>query len=188
MIASFKDKRTYIPVLVLLLVVTTSWIVYNMARYIDNESAYLFTANTIGTLFALSTFFSPIIVYLWTFKKGARPSQRFAASLVIPFLWATKECIRVSTAFGFVECLYYYFNPLNIFYLCFVAVQISIAVLICSSKDKAAGLMTNKLTLTALASLVLGTCFTILIYVMDRGEPLFWMFMNGFRTIFGTGV
>ncbi len=188
MITYFKDKRTYIPVLAMLLVVTTSWIAYNMARHIDNESVYLFTANTIGALFALITFFSPLIVYLWTFKRGARPSQRLAASLVIPFLWATKECIRVSTAFGFVECLYYYFNPLNIFYLCFVVIQISIAVLICSSRDKAAGLITSKHTLLALASLVLGTCFTILIYVMDRGEPLFWMFMNGFRTIFGTGV
>ncbi len=188
MIPALKDKKTAIPVLVMFLTVTASWIIYNMARHIPNETMYILTANTFGTLFALSTFFCPFIVYFWAFKRGARPSHRLAAALIIPFLWATKECIRISTAFGFVECLYYYLNPLNLFYLCFIAVQLGMAGLICAPRDLAKGRMAKKHTLMAFVALALGTCCSVLIYTMDRGEPLFWMFMNGFRNIFGTGV
>ena len=188
MIKTIKDKRTLIPVLVMFLVVTASWIAYNLSHQIGNQAAYLVTANSIGTLFALTTFFSPMIVYFWTFKRGASPSHRLAAAFVIPFLWATKECIRVSTAFGFLECIYYYLNPLNLFYLCFIFVQLGIAALICASSDRAAGLINKNHIIIALGFLIAGSCFAVLIYVMDRGEALFWLFMNGFRIIFGTGV
>ena len=132
-------ERFVTPVLIVFLVMTASWIAYNLAWRLENVSLHQILAPLSGTLLFLSVALGTWVVYPMAYFRGATLGERVAASLVNPFLWATKECVRLSVSFSFFECVYYYGNPLNIWLLFGVTAEMAVAEILCRQRRASQG-------------------------------------------------
>jgi hypothetical protein len=181
-------KRFIFPVLPLLFLMTCSWIVYNLAWRLDNPSVHRALAQVSGTLLFLSVAFGAALVYPISFFRGASLKERIIASSVIPFIWMTKECARVFMSFSFLECLYYYLNPLNIWLLCGLCVEMGTAEMICRWRLRKRG--EDVKVFIPLAAIAIGTglFIGILIFILGEGETFYARYLELYRFFFNSGA
>jgi len=184
---NFK-KRFILPVLTVFLVMVISWIVYNLAWRIDTHFIHQTLATISGTLLFVSVTFGALFIYPLAYFRGASLTERVAASLINPFLWATKECFRLLTSFTFFESLYYYFNPLTLWLLCGVFAQMGLVEIICRKKMKNQGHEITVMHPAALAVLSVSLFLVIFLYAWGQGENIYVIFLEWFRKFFGPGV
>ena len=120
--------------------------------------------------------------------KGASLLERVAACLINPFLWATKECIRLYVSFSFLECVYYYANPLNVWLAFGVIAEMALAELICRQRLRKRGENLRVLHPYAAAILVISLSLVVSLYLWGEGENVYAMFLKGYRVFFGPGT
>jgi hypothetical protein len=181
-------ERLVTPVLALFLVMTASWVVYNLAWRLDNVSLHNILASLSGTLLFLAVALGALIVYPMAYFRGASLGERVAASLVNPFLWATKECVRLSVSFSFFECVYYYGNPLNIWLFFGVTAEMAVAEVLCRKRRASQGANLRVLHPTALAVLLISLSLFVGLYLWGEGENMYTLFLEGYRAFFGPGT
>jgi hypothetical protein len=183
-------KRLISPVLPLLLLMICSWIVYNLAWRLDNHSIHRALALIFGTLLFLSVAFGAAIVYPLTFFRGASLKERIIASSVVPFIWMIKECARLFISFSFLECLYYYLNPLNIWLLCGLCVEMGTAEMICRWRLGKRGQDITSIVPRAVIAIVIGLFIGILMFILGEGETFYARYLELYRFFFnaGTGI
>ena len=184
---NFK-KRFIFPVLMVFLVMAASWIIYNLAWRIDTHFIHQTLASIFGTLLFVSVTFGTLFIYPLAYLRGASLTERVAASLVNPFLWATKECLRLLVSFTFFESLYYYFNPLSIWLFCGVFAQMGLVEMICRKKLKNQGQEITAMHPAALAVFLVSLFLVVFLYAWGQGENIYVIFLEWFRNIFGAGV
>jgi hypothetical protein len=136
----------------------------------------------------LSVAFGTLYVYPAAFFRGASAGERAAACLVSPFLWATKECVRLSVSFSFFECLYYYLNPLNIWLLFGVFAEMALAEILCRARLKQRGETVRVLHPAALGVLGVSLFLAVSLYTWGEGENAYVIFLEGYRRLFGAGT
>lgn len=181
-------KRFVFPVMSLLFLMICSWIVYNLAWRLDNHSIHLALALIFGTLFFLSVAFGAAIVYPLTFFRGASLKERIIASSVIPVIWMTKECARLFISFSFLECLYYYLNPLNIWLLCGLCVEMGTAEMICRWRLRKRGQDVKAIVPLAVVAICIGLFIGILIFILGEGETFYARYLELYRFFFNSGA
>lgn len=181
-------KRFISPVLPLLLLMICSWIVYNLAWRLDNHSIHRALALIFGTLFFLSVAFGAAIIYPLAFFRGASLKERIIASSVIPFIWMTKECARLFISFSFLECLYYYLNPLNIWLLCGLCVEMGTAEMICRWRLRKRGQDVKAIVPLAVFAIVIGLFIGILMFILGEGETFYARYLELYRFFFNSGA
>jgi hypothetical protein len=183
-------KRFISPVLSLLLLMICSWIVYNLAWRLDNHSIHRALALIFGTLFFLSVAFGAAIIYPLTFFRGASLKERIIASSVIPLIWMTKECARLFISFSFLECLYYYLNPLNIWLLCGLCVEMGMAEMICRFRLRKRGEDVKVFVPLAAGAICVGLFIGIMMFILGEGETFYARYLELYRFFFnaGTGI
>ena len=166
----------------------SSWLMYNLAWHLENPALHHFLAMVCGTMMFISITFGPLLIYPWTYARGASPKERVFACLVTPFLWATKECIRLSISFTFLECLYYYVNPLSIWLACGLVAQMGLTELIVRWRQKRRGRSVKVLHPYPLAATIGGLFLVVFLYAWGSGENVYVMFLDGYRKLFGSGL
>ena len=181
-------KRVLYPVAILSAVMSASWIVYNVAWRLDNGTLYRAFAAISGTILFLSVTFGALFIYPTAYFRGASPKERILASLVSPFIWMTKESVRLYISYSFAECLYYYFNPLNIWLLLGVMAQMGLAETFCRWRHAKKGEEVRILSPQALAALFIGLFLVIRLFAWGQGEGAYVVFLSGYRKIFGSGL
>ncbi|TFH41790.1 MAG: hypothetical protein E4G96_04815 [Chrysiogenales bacterium] len=181
-------NRFIFPMVIPLLIMIFSWMVYNLAWRLDNHSLHRTLALVSGTLLFLSVAFGAAIVYPLAFFRGASTKERILASSVTPFIWMTKECARLYISFSFLECLYYYFNILNIWLICALCVEMGAAEMICRWRLGKRGERANVFTLPAAAAAGIGLFLGVLIFVMGEGETFYARYLEVYRFFFNAGV
>jgi len=182
------QKRFLFPALTVSVVMTVSWVVYNLSWRLDLGSLHRPLAAVAGTLLFASVAFGALYVYPAAFFRGATLGERATASLVAPFLWATKECVRLSAAFSFFECLYYYLNPLNIWLLCGVFAEMALAEILCRRRLQRRAPSTRALHPAALGVLAVSLFLAVALYAWGEGENAYVIFLEGYRHLFGAGT
>jgi hypothetical protein len=120
--------------------------------------------------------------------RGASLKERIAASLINPFLWATKECIRLSVSFSFFECVYYYANPLNVWLAFGVTAEMGLAEILCRLRQRSQGVDVRVLHPPALAVLLISLSLFVSLYLWGEGENVYTLFLEGYRVFFGPGT
>ena len=185
--SNFK-KRFIFPVMTVFLIATASWMSYNLAWRIGNNFIHQALAGLSGTLLFISITFSPLLVYPLAYFKGASLTERVTASLIIPFLWATKECFRLLTSFTLLESLYYYFNPLSLWLFCGVFAQMGLLEMICRKKLKHQGEKIKVIHPLAGAVFFISLFMVVFLYAWGQGENIYVLFLAWFRRLFGPGV
>jgi hypothetical protein len=181
-------KRFVRPVLVLFLVMVSSWLVYNLSWRLENVGLHRVLASLSGTLLFLSVAFGTLAVYPWVYFKGGSWKERVTASLVNPFLWATKECVRLCISFSFFECAYYYANPLNVWLAFGVIAEMGLAELLCRQRLRKGGDPVRVLHPLPVAALLIGLSLVVFLYLWGQGENAYALFLEGYRAFFGPGT
>lgn len=180
--------RVLVPVAIVFATMAASWIIYNLAWRLDSRSLHQFLATVCGTLLFVSVTFGAFLVYPMAYFRGASTLERVAACLVNPFIWMTKENIRLTISYSFGESLYYYLNPLSIWLLLGVITQMGLAHMFCrwwaakKNEDRKA------FSPGALATFALGLFLTITLFAWGQGENVYVIFLSGYREIFGSGL
>jgi len=181
-------ERFVTPILTVFLVMVSSWLVYNVSWRLENVALHRVLASLSGTLLFLSVAFGTLVVYPMAYFRGASLRERVLASLGNPFLWATKECLRLCISFDLLESLYYYLNPLNIWLAFALAAQMALAEVLCRHRRQRLGADIRVLHPTAVAVFVTSLFLVVSLYAWGEGENVYVIFLEGYRVLFGAGT
>jgi len=181
-------KRFLYPVLCVFAVMAVSWAGYFGSRALDSALLHQLLAKIFGTSYFLSVAFGTLYVYTVSYIRGAPIGERILASLVTPFIWMTKECIKLFTSYNVLQCLYYYLNPLNFWLLCFMVFEMGLSSMIARKILKSRGDPVKVVTMGSLATVIVSISVVIAAYAWGKGENLYVIFLAGFRVFFGSGI
>ena len=181
-------KRFLYPVAGVFVIMSISWVVYNMAWRLDNRVLHELLAAISGTILFLSVTFGTLFIYPIAYFRGASAQERILASFINPFLWATKENIRLYISYSFAECLYYYLNPLSIWLLLGIITQMGLAEMFCRWRETKRGEQVKVVTSGPLAAFAIGLFLVITLFAWGQGENVYVIFLSGYRKIFGSGL
>lgn len=181
-------RQSVKPVLVVFAVMAVSFIGYFGSRQVTPDGLHQAMALVFGTTYFLAVAFGPAYVFTVTTVRGVRLPIRVLAAYVNPLIWMTKEVFRLTEAHPFVEALYWYCNPLNVWLISLAVLEMGVATLIARRMLRRRGedirVVTPAPVIIAVASLV----FVISVYAWGKGENVYVLFLEGYRHLFGAGT
>jgi uncharacterized membrane protein YjjP (DUF1212 family) len=130
----------------------------------------------------------PLYIYITTYLRGASLLERLLATMIIPFLWMTKGVIELASSHPISESLYWYFNPLYLWMICLLAVEIGIGTMIARYWLKRRGEPIKVITAGPVLVFVGGLTIFIAMFAWGQGENIYVLFLKGYRLIFGNGA
>jgi hypothetical protein len=181
-------RRIVSPLLSVLILALISYLVYFGSRRIVNQSLRQILAAGFGTLYFVSIFFGPLYIYTTTYLRGVPLSGRLLASCLIPFLWMTKDVLVLMESHPFLECLYWYLNPMYIWLVCLLAIEMGLGTLLARYILVRRGRSLQVISAAPIAAIVIGIVVFGGIYAWGQGENLFSVYLDGYRLLFGSGV
>ena len=170
------------------LVALVSYLVYYGSRLIGYQPLHQALAAAFGAIYFVSIFFGALYIYTCGYVRGASLPVRILASSLIPFLWMTKDVLVMTESHPFLESLYWYFNPLSVWMVCLLAIEMGAGTLLGRAILKRRGQQMKVLTLGPVASIVIGALLFGGIFAWGQGENLFSIYLNGYRALFGSGI
>lgn len=176
------------PVLAVLALMVVSYFGYFGSRHMANQATHQIVATVFGTAYFISIALGTIYVFAASRLRGAGLGLAVAACFVTPFVWMTKEVWRISESHPIVECLYYYLNPLNIWLVSFMFVEMGLAALIIRPIQKRRGKAPVTGPAGAIAVMLVSLAVAISVYAWGKGENIYVLFLSGYRVLFGSGV
>jgi hypothetical protein len=141
-----------------------------------------------GTLLFVSVTFGVFLIYPMAYLRGAPLGERVLASLINPFLWATKENLRLYVSYSLGECLYYYFNPLNIWLFLGIIAQMGLAEMMCRGMRAHRGEEVKTYGAAPVAAFLISLLLVIVLFAWGQGENAYVIFLSGYRSLFGAGI
>ena len=181
-------NRVIIPVLSVFIVMSLSYTGYFGSRYLDGGLLQQWMACFFGLTYFLSIAFGALYVFTVSRVRGASLTACIIASLANPFIWMTKEVLRLTESHPFLESLYWYLNPLDIWLISFVIMEMGMATLIARAilkrRDKSIRVVSAAPVTVILASLI----FAVGVYAWGEGENIYVLFLKGYRLLFGYGL
>ncbi|MCD6582746.1 MAG: hypothetical protein J7K90_13190 [Desulfuromusa sp.] len=181
-------RRIVYPVLTVMGVMVISYIGYFGSRQVSNNGLHQVMAELFGATLFLSISLGTIYVYMTAYLRGASLIERILASLVVPFIWMTKEVWVLTESHPFLQCLYWYFNPLNFLLVSQVVMEMGVATLLARMVLKKRGVAIRVLSPVPLAFVFGGLGLGIISNVGGNGELLYVTFLEGYRLLFGSGL
>ena len=179
-------KRVNILILIAA-VILLAYFGYFGSKRVSDEAARYVLATGFGGLYLVFMLTGPFIIYLGTYLQGVRLSGRILAACLIPFLWMTKDVMALTESHPFIECLYWYFNPLHIWMVCLVALQIGLAELIGRAIYKRHGVEVKIFSIGPFVVILTALIVSIGIFAWGQGENIFSLYLDGYRLLFGYG-
>ncbi|MBN1533467.1 MAG: hypothetical protein JXA20_12435 [Spirochaetes bacterium] len=184
-------RRTLVPVAIVAACALLSNLVYFGLRGVDasliNQTVRIAAATAAGALYFLSTAFGPFFVYRATQRRGASVGESILAAVAVPFAWMTKEVLLLVSSHPFIECLYWYLNPFNIWFVLLIAAECGAAALIVRRGRVRAGEPAGSARVPALV-IAFSVALIVFLYAWGKGENVYVIFLEGYRFLFGTGV
>ncbi len=176
------------PVSLVFLITAASYFGYFGSRQVTNPSLHQIMAAFFGTTYFISIALGSVYVFASSRLKGAALGLAVAACFVTPLAWMTKEVWRISESHPLAECLYYYLNPLNIWLVSFMFVEMGLASLIIRPLLRRRGLGPDGGPGAAMAVVVVSLAVAVSLYAWGKGENIYVLFLGGYRALFGSGV
>ena len=165
-----------------------SFLTYESSANLSSEFAHEVVAKLSGTVYFLAVAFGGFFVYLVASLEDAPFTYRAAGALATPFLWMTKESVRLLESHPLSECLYYFLNPLNLWLLLLVVLEIAAATLVARRLRRNLGEPRRVLTPAPLMTIAVSLSLFVGLYAWGRGENIYVQFLSGYRGLFGAGV
>jgi len=181
-------QQTLLPILCVFVAAALSFAGYFGSRHVGNATLHQLMAVVFGATYFLSIAFGALYIYTTLYVRGTSLPWRILASLVVPFIWMTKEVLRLTESHPLEECLYWYFNPLNIWLISLMVLEMGIATLIGRSILKRRRREIKIVTPAPIAVMLGRLGFVISAYAGGKGENIYVIFLEGYRLIFGSGT
>ena len=181
-------SRSVFPVVLVLAIAIISFFGYSGSRSIENDKIRAVVALIFGTTYFISIALGPFYVYTLGYIKGSLLKERILASSLTPFLWMTKEVLRLTHSHPFLESLYWYLSPLHLWLIMLMGLEMGAATLIARKILKNRG--DTKIVISLAPLIVMGVSLFLVIgaYAWGKGENLYVMFLEGYRILFGSGL
>ena len=176
------------PLLSVFFLALISYLIYYGSRRLGSQSVHQVLAAVFGTIYFCTIFFGSLYIYTYSYLHGVSLPGRMLASILIPFLWMTKDVIALTESHPFVECLYWYLNPLSIWMACLLAIEMGAGTLLARYIMKRRGQSIKVFSLAPVASIVIGALIFGGIFAWGQGENLYSIYLDGYRLLFGSGV
>jgi uncharacterized membrane protein YfcA len=177
-------KKIFVAAISLSLLMFFSLFAYHYSRYIENQSLHLALAAFFGLTYFLSISFGPLALYLFGSHLQIKKSWLLFCCLLTPFLWMTKEVLKLTESHPLLECLYWYVNPLHLWMFTFFGVQWGLGRFIINHlalKNGGPSRFTKLQSLgLALFSLTLG----VALYAWGQGENIYALYLEIYRTLY----
>jgi hypothetical protein len=188
MIKLGHHKNRLKPFAVTFVITVVSYLIYYGSRSIQNQPVHQTLALLFGTSYFLSIFCGPFYIYTTTYLQGVPTSRRILLSCLIPFLWITKDILVLTESHPFVECLYWYLNPMHIWVVCLLSIEMGLGSLTARYFQKRRGQSLQVVTRAPIATILVAIVIMLSIYAWGQGENLFSIYLVGYRFLFGYGV
>jgi hypothetical protein len=176
------------PICAVFVLAILSYIIYYESRHIENRNLHSFLATFFGTTYFLSIFFGPFYIFTSAYVQRIPLMKRILAAILIPFLWMTKDVVLLMESHPFLECLYWYFNPLTIWMICLLAIEMGFGTLLGRAILKHRGNPIKVVSLAPIIVILIGAIVFGGIYAWGQGENFFSLYLDGYRLIFGSGI
>jgi hypothetical protein len=176
------------PLLTVFLLALISYLVYHGSRRIENQTAQQILALLFGTIYFFSIFFGPLYIYTYGYLHGVSLLGRILACSLIPFLWMTKDVLALTESHPLLECLYWYLNPLSVWMVCLLAIEMGVGTLLARVILKRRGQSLKVVSFGPVAAIVIGGLVFGGIFAWGQGENLFSIYLDGYRLLFGSGI
>ena len=176
------------PVLILFSLALVSYLMYYGSRLITIQAMHQTLAALFGTIYFVSIFFGALYVYTDCYVRDVSLGKRIVASSLVPFLWMTKDVVVMMGAHPIVESLYWYLNPLSVWVVCLLSVEMGAGTLIGRILLKRRGRDLRVVTLGPLAAIIIGAAAFGGIFAWGQGENLYVLYLDIYRRIFGAGT
>jgi hypothetical protein len=176
------------PVLILFFLALVSYLIYYGSRLVGNQVIHQALAAVFGTIYFVTIFFGALYVYTDCYVRDVPLGLRIVASSLVPFLWMTKDVLVMMGAHPIVESLYWYFNPLSVWVVCLLSIEMGLGTLIGRTILKRRGREIKIVTLGPLAAIIIGAAAFGGIFAWGQGENLYVLYLKGYRLFFGSGT
>ena len=185
-----KDFRSRLvaPTLWVLAIALISFIGYFGSKRIENDAIHQGLAAIFGTSYFLSIAFGTLYIYTTAYLRGARLFERVLACFVVPFIWMSKEVWRLTESHPFTECLYYYLNPLSIWLIILMVLEMWTATLLARFILRRRGETVRASRTGPWVVILLSLFFFVSLYAWGKGENVYVYFLKGYRLLFGSGT
>jgi hypothetical protein len=175
-------------VLVVFLLATVSYLIYYGSRLVGGPAIHQVLAAAFGTVYFVAVFFGALYVYTDCHVRGMPLGRRMVAASVVPFLWITKDVLLMMGSHPIVEGLYWYLNPLSVWLVCLLSVEMGLGTLAGRYILKRRGRAISVVTFGPLAAIVVGAALFGGILAWGQGENLYVLYLDGYRLLFGSGI
>jgi hypothetical protein len=176
------------PVLIVLLLAVVSYVIYYGSRLVENQAIHQTLAAAFGTVYFVTIFFGPLYVYTDCYVRGVPLGGRIVAASLVPFLWMTKDVVVLTGSHPIAESLYWYFNPLSVWMVCLLVVEMGLGTLTGRYILKRRGRAIRVFTFGPLAAIIIGGAVFGGIFAWGQGENLYSLYLGSYRLLFGSGM
>ena len=178
------------PVLGLLLVTAAAGVAYQAAWRIPIRAAHQAVSAAAIAVYFAGLGFGTLYVWVACARRDASPGERTLACAIVPFVWMTKEVIRVGGVWPLPDALFFYLNPLHVTMLCVTVQEMGLAEMILRRRRRARGEAVRVLSAGPLAAFLLPQLivwgFTAL---PERSAATFFVFLKFYaRIVHGTSL
>lgn len=181
-------RRSAIPVIHVFILAAVSFMVYFGSRRLDAGIIKQTAAGIFGTLYFLSIFLGPLYVFTRARIRGAPLPECVLASMVVPFIWMTKEVYLLTYSHPVAESVYWFLNPLNLWLSSFAVFEMGLGAIIAGFVLRRRGIREKFITPGPPITMVLSLAFAISIFAWGQGENVYVLFLEGYRSLFGAGI
>ena len=176
------------PVLIVFLLALVSYLIYYGSRVVENQAIHQSLAAAFGTVYFVTIFFGPLYIYTDCYVRGVPLGRRMVAASLVPFLWMTKDVLAAMGSHPIAESLYWYFNPLSVWVVCLLAVEMGVGTLAGRYILRHHGRAVRVVTFGPLAAIIIGAAAFGGIFAWGQGENLYSLYLDGYRLLFGSGT
>jgi hypothetical protein len=176
------------PLLFVFAMAMVSYLGYYNAHLIQVDWLFQLLAALSGGIYFACIFFGSFYVYIATSLNGVPLPGRVLASCLLPFAWMTKDVLTLLESHPLLECLYWYFNPLSIWMVSLLMVEMSAGTLLIRFIRRRRGENGKVFTPGPILIGLLGLVTFAGVYAWGQGENLFAIYLHVYRFLFGSGV
>ncbi len=179
---------TSAAVAAVLITMIASFAAYELSGAIAAPWLHEAVARVSGATYFASVAFGAFAVYTVASLGGAPVGRATFAAALAPSVWMTKESARLYTSHPLPECLYYFLNPLNVWLVLLIVLEIGVATFVVRAVRKRRGEDLAVWSAGPTATIVVSLGAFVGLYAWGRGENLYVVFLAGYRALFGSGV
>ncbi|MBN1573104.1 MAG: hypothetical protein JW984_07910 [Deltaproteobacteria bacterium] len=181
-------KRFISPQLTVIIIMAISFLVYHYSHMLKNYTLFQILSTSSGILIMLTLWFGTFYIYSLAYLRGASLFERIVACFIPAFLWATKESIIMAGIYSVPEAIYFYLSVVDQWLVSTMIAEMGISELLLRRAARKRGVVHKRGPAVAIIAIVIGIGNFLFTLLWDVGVNHFYIFMDGYRAIFCSGM